>query len=114
MLQSLTDLNVEVTVTSIDGVWAYNLISRRVMLRPVEMERRSGPRTYGRQVGDLARRGEGARRFPHAHALRIRPASALVQAQARLFGDEELCAFLDDIYITRLPGRATEAHTVVE
>ena len=38
---------------------------------------------------------------------------ALVQAQARLFVDEKLCAFLDDIYITSLPGRATEAHTVV-
>ena len=39
---------------------------------------------------------------------------ALVQAQARLFGDEKLCAFLDDMHITSLPGKATEAHTIVE
>ena len=32
MLQSLTDLNPEVTVTSIDGVGAYDLISRSAML----------------------------------------------------------------------------------
>ena len=39
---------------------------------------------------------------------------ALVQAQARLSGDEKLCAFLDDILHHSLPGRATEAHTIVE
>ena len=49
----------------------------------------------------ITRGGRGARRSPHAHAF--------IEAQARLFGDEKLCAFLDDIYITSLPGRATEA-----
>ena len=39
---------------------------------------------------------------------------ALAQAQTRLSGDKKLCAFLDDIYITSLPGGATEAHTIVE
>ena len=42
MLQSLTDLNPEVTVTSIDGVGAYDLISRSAMLAGLlRMEGRS-------------------------------------------------------------------------
>ena len=39
---------------------------------------------------------------------------ALVEAQAKLSSDEKLCAFLDDIYITSLPGSVTEAHTIVQ
>ena len=38
---------------------------------------------------------------------------APVHAQARLSGNEKLCAFLDDIHITSSPDRATEAHTIV-
>ena len=39
---------------------------------------------------------------------------ALVEAQARLSGDEKLFAFLDDIYITSSPGRVLEVHTIIQ
>ena len=39
---------------------------------------------------------------------------SLVEAQARLSGNERLLAFLDNIYIANMPDRVSEAHTVVE
>ena len=132
MLQSLTDLNPEVTVTSIDGVEAYDLISRSVMLEgllrmeggdqilPFVRMFYSNPSTYLWEdelgITQHIAQGEGGEQgdslMPMFFALGQH--QALVQAQARLSGDEKLCAFLDDIYITSLPGRATEAHTIVE
>ena len=38
---------------------------------------------------------------------------SLVEAQARLSG-KRLLAFLDDIYITSMPDRVSEAHNIVE
>ena len=39
---------------------------------------------------------------------------SLVEAQARLSGNERLLAFFDDIYIASMPDRVSEAHTTVE
>ena len=86
MLQSLTDLNPEVTVTSIDGVGAYDLISRSAMLEgllrmeggdqifPFVRMFYSNPSTCLWE-DELGMGGRGARRSPHAHALRSGPAS---------------------------------------
>ena len=131
MLQSLTDLNPEVTVTSIDGVGAYDLISRSAMLEgllrmeggdqilPFVRMFCSNPSTYLWEdelgITQHIAQGEGGENgdplMPMLFALAQHQAP--VQAQARLSGDEKLCAFLDDIYITSLPGRATEAPTIV-
>ena len=89
VLQSLTDLSPEVTVTSIDGVGAYDLISRNAMLEgllrmeggdqilPFVRMFYSGPSTYlwggGMGVTQHIAQGEGGEQGdpPHAHVVCI-------------------------------------------
>ena len=132
VLQSLTDLSPEVTVTSIDGVGAYELISRNAMLEgllrvdggdqilPFVRMFYSGPSTYLWEdemgVTQHITQGEGGEQgdplMPMLFALSQH--KSLVETQARLSDNEHLFAFLDDVYITNQLGRVTEAHTVVE
>ena len=112
MLQSLTDLNPEVTVTSIDGVGAYDLISHSAMLEgllrmedgdqilPFLRMFHSNPSTYLWEdemgVTQSIPQGEGGEQgdplMPMLFALGQH--QALVQAQARLSGDEKVVCFL--------------------
>ena len=132
ILQSLTDLSPEVTITSIDGVGAYDLISRNAMLEgllrmeggdqilPFVRMFYSNPSTYLWEdelgVTQHIAQGEGGEQgeplMPLLFALGQH--KSLVEAQARLSGNERLLAFLDDIYIASMPDRVSEAHTIVE
>ena len=125
VLRSLTDPSPEVTVTSIDGVGACDLISRNAMQEGLlRMEGGdqillfvrmfySGPSTG---VTQHIAQGEGGEQgdplMPMLFALGQH--KSLVEAQVRLSDNEHLFAFPDDVYITNKPGRVTEAHTVVE
>ena len=132
VLQTLTDLSPEVTVTSIDGVGAYDLISRNAMLEgllrmeggdqilPFVRMFYSGPSTYlwedemgvTQHIAQGAGGEQGDPLMPILFALGQH--GALEATQARLGRGEHVMAFLDDIYVTNQPGRVTEAHTVVE
>ena len=132
ILQTLTDSNHETTIISIDGVGAYDLISRHAMLEGVlRMENGDqilpfvrmfygSPSTYlwEDEMGVVQHipQGEGGEQgdplMPMLFALGQH--QALVQTQARLRNNEKVMAFLDDIYITSPePDRVMEAHTVV-
>ena len=98
-LQALSDLNPATTITSIDGVGAFDLISRKAMLE--ELRKVPG----GAEVmpfvllfyGSPSSGGEqGDPLMPLLFALGQHP--ALVAAQSRLESDK-LMAFLDDVYI---------------
>ena len=60
--------------------------------------------------------GEGGEQgdpfMPKLFALGQR--KSLVEAQARLSGNEKLLAFVDDIYIASMPDRVLDAHTIVQ
>ena len=132
ILQTLTDSNHETTIISIDGVGAYDLISRHAMLEgvlriengdqilPFVRMFYGNPSTYlwEDEMGVVQHipQGEGGEQgdplMPMLFALGQH--QALVQTQARL-RNEKLMAFLDDIYITSPElDRVMEAHTVVE
>ena len=87
MLQSLTDVDPEATVISIDGVGAYDLISRNAMMEGLLNMVRSSPlcgastvphqRICGRTrwASHSTFQGEGGEQgLPHALALRVGPA----------------------------------------
>ena len=123
ILQSLTDLSPEVTITSIDGVGAYDLISRNAMLEgllrmeggdqilPFVRMFYSNPSTYLWEdelgVTQHIAQGEGGEQgdplMPLLFALGQH--KSLVEAQARLSGNERLLALLDDIYIAKYAGQ---------
>ena len=110
---NLTDLS-QVTVTSIDGVGAYDLISRNAMLEGL-LRMEGGDQTlpfvrmfysapsgrYGSHNKHIAQ-GEGGEQsdplMPMLFALGQH--KSLVEAHVRLSDNEHLFAFLDDVYIT--------------
>ena len=119
VLQSMTDLNPEVTVTSIDGGGVRSDLRSAVLEGLLRMEGgdqilpfvrmfHSSPSTFlGRRVEGHAtsHRGRGGGGGEQGDPLMpmlfvLGQHQALVVAQARLSGDEKLFAFLDDIYIT--------------
>ena len=132
ILQTLTELNQETTIISIDGVGAYDLISKNAMMEgllkmedgdqilPFVRMFYSTPSTYLWEdelgVTQSIPQGEGEEQgdplMPMVFALGHH--HALVQTQARLGNTEKVMAFLDDIVIsTPEPDRVTEAHTIV-
>ena len=132
ILPSLTDLRLEVTITSVGWVGAYDLISRNAMLESLlRMESGdqilsfvrmfySNPSTYFWEdelvVTQHIAQGEGGEQRDPLMPLLFASGQhkSLVEAQARLSGKERLLAFLDDIYIASMPDRLSEAHTAVE
>ena len=115
-LQALSDLNPATTITSIDGVGAFDLISRKAMLEelckvpggaevmPFVLMFYRSPSAYLWEddcgVAHRIHQGEGGEQgdplMPLLFALGQHP--ALVAAQSRLESDK-LMAFLDDVYI---------------
>ena len=131
-LQAVSDLNPEATVVSIDGISAYDLISRRAMLSglagveggakvlPFVNLFYGSPSTYigGRMqwvpcMRFTRVRGEqGDAMMPLLFSLGQHPALEAVSRQLR--AGELLFAFLDDVYVVCSPARVGVVHTLLE
>ena len=131
MLQSITDFDPEATIISIDGVGAYDHISRNAMLEGLQrMEDGDqlvpfvrcfygSPSTFlweDEMVTHEIHQGEGGESgdplMPLLFALGQH--KSLVEAQARLRGNEIVFAHLDDVYAACGPLRVASVHTSVE
>ena len=125
-LQALTDADPRATILSVDGISAYDSISRVAMLRglqrmeggdallPFVSQFYGSPSTYlwedDEGVVHEISQGEGGEQgdalMPALFSLGQH--SALEAIQARLRPSERLMAFLDDIYGTSDPDRSAE------
>ena len=132
VLQTLTDLDEHATIVSIDGIGAYDLISRQSMLDGLSaMENgeklllfvRSfygAPSTYlwEDEMGTTheVRQGEGGEQGDPLMPLlfSLGQHRALVAVQARLREGERLFAFLDDVYVICAPDRAGDVHKILQ
>ena len=132
MLQSITDLDPEATVISIDGIGAYDLISRNAMLEGLfRMEKgdqifpfvgcfHGTPSTYlwddEMGVTQHIHQGEGGEQddpvMPMLFALGQHP--ALAAAQERLRGNDLLFAYLDDVHVVCQPDRVGTIFPILE
>ena len=129
-LQGLTDLDPEATVLSIDGISAYDLISRRAMLTalanvdggeqvlPFVRLFHGAPSVYWWEdnLGTVheVEQGEGGEQgdalMPLLFSLGQHDALRTVQSSLHL--EERLFAFLDDIYVVCKPRRVGVVHTI--
>ena len=116
-----TELSARATVVSVDGVGAYDHVSRAAMFEGLRRDNRlAGPipfvcQFYGQErsylfydafgrahdVLQAEGREQGDPLMPGLFAVAIHP--ALVATQTALRGGERLYAFLDDAYLTRDP-----------
>ena len=132
VVQAITDLDARATVLSIDGVSAYDFISRRAMV--TELARVPGGSElvlfvlmfYGSasqylwedDTGDVFRieQGEGGEQgdplMPLLFALGQH--RSLTAVQNRLRESEKILAFLDDVYVITTPDRVGHAYTVLQ
>ena len=126
-IQSLTDLNSQATVLTIDGISAHDSISRAAMLDglsnvngPFVLQFYAQPSEY-HWMDDYGRnhvihQGEGGEHgdalMPMLYSLGQHAALQAVQ-DALLFG-EHLFAYLHDIYIVCLPERVITIHKLLE
>ena len=132
VLQTLTDVDPNATVVSIDGVGAFDLISRNSMMRGLRrMEDGDqvlpfvrcfygSPSTYLWEdelgtIEDIAQ-GEGGEQgdplMPLLFALGQH--AALEAVQGRLLDGEKLFAYLDDVYVICQPDRVADVHAILE
>ena len=130
-LQAITDLDATVTIMSVDGIGACDLISRRAMLEGLRSV--SGGESvlpfvmqfYGCSSSYLwdddggitreIRQGEGGEQgdpmMPMLYSLGQHQALAAVQT--RLRPGEHLLAFLDDTYVISQTERSCELHAIL-
>ena len=117
VVQALTHLNPEDTVVSIDGIGAFDLISRNAMLGDGKW--RSGAPLHAQFLrtsvhlslegrdGDRARDHPGGRRGAGRCLMPV-------AIHSRLQDDEKLFAFLDDIYIVCTLARVEDVHKIMK
>ena len=130
-LQALTDLSERATVLSIDGIGAFDLISRGAMLEglrsvpggasvlPFVLLFYGNPSSYLWDEDDGTtheiRQGEGGEQgdplMPMLYALGQH--RALLAVQSQLLPNERLMAFLDDVYVVSEPERIGELHNTL-
>ena len=132
ILQSSTELDENATIVSVDGIGAYDNISRRAMLQgvlrmpsgdrilPFLKQFYSSPSTYiweddmGTQ--HEVTQGEGGEQgdplMPMLFCLGQH--GALAAVEGRLKASEKLFAFLDDIYLICQPDRVQDVHRILE
>ena len=115
VIQTLTDVDPEATVFCVDGVGAFDLISRAAMLEgcgeggdsvlPFVSQFYSSASTYVCESGVTHEiiQGEGGEQ--DASSVRGGPAQSSGPIRDRLLPHEHLLAFLDDIYIVEWVGR---------
>ena len=132
VIQGLTELNPEATVLSIDGISAYDQISRAAMMDglfglcggevvPFVRLFSGSPSTCmwedAEEVEHLIRQGEGGGHDDPVMLL-LYPLGqhfALEATQEELRKDEVVCAFLDDIYVvTPDPHRIGPIYTTLQ
>ena len=126
ILQTLTDLDGQASVLSVDGIGAYELISRSAMLESLlKTYRRDEILPFVRcvygwedEVGmshEIAQ-GEGGEPgdplMPRLFALGLHP--ALRAAQGRMRVGERIFAYLDDVYVICRPERVVEVFKILE
>ena len=131
ILQSMTDLDPDTTITSIDGVGAYDLISRNAMLEgllqmdggnqiiPFVRMFYGSPSTYfwEDEMGttQYIPQGEGGEQgdplMPMLYALGQH--GSLVATQERMIGHVKVFAYLDDVYLASGPGRVEQVQSIV-
>ena len=131
ILQSETDASPNRTVLSIDGIGAFDLVSRESMMRgllsveggqealPFVRQFYGAPSTYLWQddmgVVHEVHQGEGDEQgdalMPALFSLGQH--SAFVAVQEQLGPDERLFAFLDDIYVTSSPNRVVPIFNIL-
>ena len=132
VVQTLTSQDRSATILSIDGVGAYDSISRRAMFRGlmdmVDGEKLvpfvrlfyNSPSTYiwEDDVGEVRHvcQGEGGEQGDPLMPLlfSVGQHRAMVSVQAALFEGERLFAFLDDIYVVCSPSRIGEVHALIQ
>ena len=131
MLQALTELDPRATIMSIDGVGAFDLISRKSMLEAL-MEMESGSQVlpfvrmfYGSHstyfwedeagVVHTVEQGEGGEQGDVLMPLlfSLGQHAALKAVQGGLQEGERLFAFLDDIYVVTSPERLGEVYALL-
>ena len=132
IVQALTDLNARTTVMSVDGTGAYDLISRETMLSALRDLDGGGeilpfvssfcgrPSCYlwEDKLGEIhdIHQGEGGEQgdalMPMLFSLGLH--EALVAVARQLNADEELFAFLDDIYVICSPERVGDIHFLLQ
>ena len=132
ILQTLTDVDERATIVSIDGIGAYDLISRNAMLQGLLMMEDGdrvlpfvrcfygSPSTYMWEdemgVSQDIPQGEGGEQgdplMPMLFALGQH--RALVAIQERLWEGECVFAFLDDIYVVCSPERVTDIYAIIQ
>ena len=131
-IQALTDLDPAATVLSIDGIGAFDLVSRQAMLEglqtvaggdaalPFVMQFYGSASTYLWEDQDgvvhtitQAEGGEqGDPLMPVLFALGQHPALQALQSQLR--DDERLFAFLDDIYVVCSRDRVSAIYGILQ
>ena len=131
-LQGLTEMDPRATVMSIDGISAYDLISRQAMLHGLHDVPGGSSALpfasmfYGTASSYLLEdahgnvrtivQGEGGEqgdaRMPLLFSLDQH--KALVRVKSQMEPGEVLLAFLDDAYIVSPPGRVSTLHSIVE
>ena len=132
ILQHLTDLDPLATIVSVDGIGAFDLVSRNAMLRGLLSVGDGGKvlpfvrMFYGQrsiflwedEVGDVhdIPQGEGGEQGDPLMPLLFNLAqhASLVANQEQLRPGEFLFAFLDDINIVCLPDRVGDIHAVLQ
>ena len=129
ILQTLTDVDERATIVSIDGIGAYDLISRNATLQGL-LTMEDGDRVLpfvrwlpwvpihrhvGRRDGGVprhtARGGRGAGRPLDAHVVCTWTALVI---QERLLEGERVFAFLDDIYVVCMPERVADVYAIIQ
>ena len=131
MLRAATDADPRLTNLSVDGIGAYDHILRSAMLgRLLQMPGArqillfvrlsyTQPSTYGwfdedgqrRKVSQAEGGEQGDPLMPLLFSIGIQ--SALEEVARSLEPGEQLCAFLDDIYLLCPPSRVQHLHTVL-
>ena len=132
VLQVLTEMDPQATIVSIDGVGAYDSISRKAMLEalmavPGGSEALPFVRSfYGQpsryvwedELGEVhhINQGEGGEQGDALMPLlfSLGQHAALEAVKARLLPGERLFAFLDDVYVVTLPGRVGSVHNILQ
>ena len=131
ILQAVTDMDERATIVSVDGLGAFDLVSRKAMLQGL-MAVEGGPQLlpfvrtfYGQpsvflwedEVGEVHQihQGEGGEQGDPLMPLLFSLAqhSALAAAHERFNEGEHLFAFHDDLYTVCLPERVGELHRVL-
>jgi len=125
LLRAVTDEDPDATVICLDGIGAFDHVSRKAFLQklceiapalmPFVMQFYSRQSTYfwwdDHGVRHTVLQGEGCEQgdalAPALFSLALH--AALAEASSKLHADEFLVAYLDDLYLVTKPDRASEA-----